>query len=73
MDGKDEERREYQRRVKRKKKRKEKEQRVKMEIESLKKTQRETALKIENLGKRIGVSQMQALPTEKKRWKKESQ
>ena len=44
---------------------------LKMEIETTKKSQRETTLEIESLGKRSG--QMQASPTEYKRQKRESQ
>jgi prefoldin subunit 5 len=48
---------------------------IKMEIETITKSQRETTLEIENLGKRSGVidAQMQASRTEYKRLKRESQ
>ena len=45
---------------------------LKMEIETIKKSQRETTLKLENLGKRSGVID-EASPTEYKREKRESQ
>ena len=45
---------------------------LKIEIETIKKSQRETNLKIENLGKRTGTIEP-ASPREYKRWKRESQ
>ena len=41
---------------------------LKMEIETIKKTQMEVILKTETIGKKTGT--MQASPTEYKRWKK---
>ena len=47
---------------------------LEMEIETLKKTQRETALEMENLRKRSRVTDVSiASLTEYKRWKRESQ
>jgi hypothetical protein len=43
---------------------------LKMEVETIKKSQRETTLEIEILGKKSGPI---ASPTEYKRWKRESQ
>jgi hypothetical protein len=44
---------------------------LKMEVETIKKTQRETILEIEILGKKSGTIYVSA--TENKRWKRESQ
>ena len=45
-------------------------QNLKMEIKTIKKSQKETTLELENLGKR---SRVIASPTEYKRWERESQ
>jgi hypothetical protein len=45
---------------------------LKIEIETIKKSHRETSLELENLGKRPGVID-EASPTENKRKKRESQ
>ena len=44
---------------------------LKREVETIKKTQRETTLEIETLGKKSGT--IRASATEYKRWKRESQ
>jgi hypothetical protein len=46
---------------------------LKLEVETMKKTQRETTLEIETLGKKSGSIDMRASATEYKRWKRESQ
>jgi hypothetical protein len=48
-------------------------QNLKMEIETIKISQTETTLKIENLGKRSGDKDANITKREYKRWKRESQ
>ena len=45
---------------------------LKMEVGTMKKTQRETTLEIETLGKKSGTIDARASATEYKRWKRES-